>query len=102
MKFPKHLNADIAQAIEIVNGLRQRGATDGNWFKRLDRLTKLRELRDRPLLGAAELAGATHVRLTSGWAEVVRVNHKTVTVAIGKHRAQAVKFEAVIEARSLS
>lgn len=101
MRILKHLDADIAQATEMVNGLQRGGLSEGYWFKRLERLKRLRELRDRPLLSAADLAGVTHVRLATGWAEIVRVNKTTVTIAVGSNPARAVPFASVIEARSL-
>ncbi len=58
--------------------------------------------RDRIRLTPKQLAGATHVRTSTGWHEVVRINKTTVSVATGYSWTDRIEFDRILESRTLT
>lgn len=58
--------------------------------------------RDRKRLEHSDIVGATHVRTSTGWRKVVRVNAKSVSVDSGYSWVDRLTFDNVLEARTLT
>lgn len=99
---PQRARRAVQSATE--RGMREAYVAEENrqlWEQRVRKYTAALAEQNRVHLTLDDINGATHVRTSVGWHEVVRVNKTTVSTATGYSWVDRYPFDRILEVRTI-